>query len=145
MNKGGCVLISSDCKKIGLVYRKKKNDYSFPKGHIEDGESIVECALRETEEETGRKCKLLSEFPLAIMTYTNSEGEINNYMFLARDMGESEKLIKEEDREQFVWVDYDDVENKLTYQNLRDFWGEIKEQVLSFIDFFLYLFKKYLI
>ena len=130
MNKGGCVLINEDCTKIGLVYRRKKDDYSFPKGHIEDGETIVDCALRETEEETGRKCKLVSNKPIAIMSYTNSEGEINTYMFLAQDLGKSEKEIKEEDKEEFVWVDYNKVEDTLTYQNLKKFWNDIKEEVL---------------
>ncbi len=131
MNKGGCVLINSDCTKVGLVYRKKKDDYSFPKGHIENDESIAECALRETEEETGRSCVLMSNEPLSIMTYTNSEGNINNYMFLARDLGPSNKIIKEEDKEEFVWVDFDKVEEILTYQNLKDFWNEVKNKVID--------------
>jgi len=29
------------------------NSYSFPKGHLEDNESILDAALRETEEEIG--------------------------------------------------------------------------------------------
>lgn len=29
------------------------NHYSWPKGHLEKGESELQCALRETEEETG--------------------------------------------------------------------------------------------
>jgi 8-oxo-dGTP diphosphatase len=129
MNKGGCVLISKDWKKVGLVYRKKRNDYSFPKGNIEEGESISMCALRETEEETGRKCKLLMEEPLEIISYTDSEGEIKNYMFLAVDDGYSKKGFKEEDKEEFVWVDFDKVEELLTYQNLKVFWNRVKSSI----------------
>ena len=32
---------------------KHRNRYDLPKGHMEEGESEIECALRELEEETG--------------------------------------------------------------------------------------------
>ena len=46
--KAGCFLINRETKEIALIYRKKQNDYSFPKGHVEDGESLKEAAIRET-------------------------------------------------------------------------------------------------
>lgn len=49
--KAGTILVDKENKKVALVYRKKHNDYSFPKGHLEKKETIKECALRETEEE----------------------------------------------------------------------------------------------
>ena len=36
--KAGCFLIKKETKEIALIYRKKQNDYSFPKGHVEKGE-----------------------------------------------------------------------------------------------------------
>ncbi len=131
VNKGGCVLISKDLGKIALVYRKRRGDYSFPKGHLEEGENLQECALRETEEETGRKCQLLRDKPLGIIKYENDEGDIYTYMFLAKDLGETNKSIQEEDKEEIVWVDIDSVEAILSYQNLKDFWKEVKETVIE--------------
>lgn len=32
--KAGCFLINRETKEIALIYRKKQNDYSFPKGHV---------------------------------------------------------------------------------------------------------------
>ena len=52
--KAGCFLIKKETKEIALIYRKKQEDYSFPKGHVEEGESIKEAAVRETAEETKR-------------------------------------------------------------------------------------------
>ena len=38
--KAGCILTDRNNKKIALVYREKNSDYTFPKGHLEKGESI---------------------------------------------------------------------------------------------------------
>lgn len=40
VEKAGCILINKKNNKIGLVYREKQKDYSFPKGHKEDGETL---------------------------------------------------------------------------------------------------------
>lgn len=125
MNKAGCILINNN--KIGLVYRKNKDDYTFPKGHLENNESLIECAIRETEEETGRKCILKSNKELGFIEYDNNEGHIKTYYFLALDSGPVDRAIREEDKELLVWVDFDEVESKLSYQNLKDFWNQIKD------------------
>jgi 8-oxo-dGTP diphosphatase len=41
-----------------LVHRPAYDDWAFPKGKADPGESDEECALREVEEETGLSCEL---------------------------------------------------------------------------------------
>jgi len=43
---------------ILLVHRPKYDDWSLPKGKVEEGESDEDCAVREVEEETGLHCRL---------------------------------------------------------------------------------------
>ena len=132
--KAGCILINQETKKIGLVYRKKLNDYSFPKGHLEPNETILECAVRETEEETGRKNHLLSDKPFYKLEYTTPRGEeVENYMFISIDDGPTSKDIPEELTENLVWADIDEVEFKLSYQDLIMMWKEIKEKIEDLI------------
>ena len=57
--KAGTILVKND--KIALVYRDYYDDYSFPKGHVEKGESFIECAIRETNEETKREVLLFTK------------------------------------------------------------------------------------
>jgi len=45
--------------KVLLVHRPKYDDWSFPKGKCDEGESDEACALREVAEETGLRCELL--------------------------------------------------------------------------------------
>jgi 8-oxo-dGTP diphosphatase len=46
-----------------LVHRPRYDDWTFPKGKVENGETDEECARREVEEETGMACELLDELP----------------------------------------------------------------------------------
>ena len=132
--KAGCILVNLDTKKIGLIYRKKLDDYSFPKGHLEEGETILECAVRETEEETGRKNHLLLDRPSYTLEYTTPRGEeVENHMFIAIDEGATDKEIPEDLKEKLVWIDFKEVEKKLSYQDLIEMWNEIKEDVFKLL------------
>jgi 8-oxo-dGTP diphosphatase len=55
-----------------LVHRPKYDDWSFPKGKCNEGESDEACALREVEEETGLRCELLEE--VGETTYRDGKG-----------------------------------------------------------------------
>jgi 8-oxo-dGTP pyrophosphatase MutT (NUDIX family) len=46
-----------------LVHRPKYDDWTFPKGKAEPGESDLDCALREVHEETGLECATERELP----------------------------------------------------------------------------------
>lgn len=43
---------------VALVHRPKYDDWSFPKGKLNPGESHEQAALREVAEETGLLCRL---------------------------------------------------------------------------------------
>ena len=47
--------------RVVVVHRPEYDDWSFPKGKADPGESDEDCALREIEEETGLRCELGEE------------------------------------------------------------------------------------
>jgi 8-oxo-dGTP pyrophosphatase MutT (NUDIX family) len=55
-----------------VVHRPKYDDWTFPKGKAEPGETDEACALREVEEETGLACELEDE--LHSTSYTGPDG-----------------------------------------------------------------------
>jgi len=46
-----------------LIHRPRRNDWTFPKGKIEPGETDEACATREVEEEAGLRCAFGPELP----------------------------------------------------------------------------------
>jgi 8-oxo-dGTP diphosphatase len=60
---GGVVVRRSDkgLLEVLLVHRPAYDDWSFPKGKCEDGETEEDAAVREVEEETGLRCRLERE------------------------------------------------------------------------------------
>lgn len=55
-----------------VVHRPQYDDWTFPKGKCDAGESDEACALREVEEETGLRCGLEDELPST--AYRDSRG-----------------------------------------------------------------------
>jgi 8-oxo-dGTP diphosphatase len=67
---GGVVLDAQG--RVALVHRPRYDDWSLPKGKLDPGESFEEAALREVEEETGMRCRLLDE--LEPVEYRDGKG-----------------------------------------------------------------------
>ncbi len=135
-HKAGCVLVNIKQKKIGLIYRDELNDYSFPKGHVEKGEDYYECAIREIEEETGRICEIQNSDLYINGNYISpdsNEGLCIVRMFLAVDKGKSTRVFDANLVHELIWVDIDEVEEKLTYQNLKDIWLQFLPRVKKLI------------
>lgn len=64
-------LVKNEKDEVLLIFRRGRWD--LPKGKLDDGESLEECAVREVEEETGLKeIKLIA--PLMITYHTYHEG-----------------------------------------------------------------------
>lgn len=49
----GGVLVNLQTNKIYLIHKTVRNEWLLPKGHLEQGETPVQAALREIKEETG--------------------------------------------------------------------------------------------
>ena len=72
---GGVVVRDgADGPEVLLVHRPAYDDWSFPKGKLEPGESDEECAVREVEEETGLRCALGRELEPTTRTRTRRGG-----------------------------------------------------------------------
>lgn len=102
--------------KILLVKNNNGRYWSFPKGHIEDGETEQETAIREIKEETGLDVTLVSHFR-EISEYCPF-GKIRKRVvfFLARAFTDNVH-IQEEEIDSYIWVDLQQARKLCTYDN----------------------------
>jgi len=128
----------------GVVFKKEQNQlyilvaqhsqhhgWVFPKGFIGDniaGESKEETALREVEEETGAKGKILK--PLTPVTYWYQMDGINRrktvyYYVMEYLNGDITKHDWE--MENVEWLPMDSVAERLTYESDKKVWMEAQE------------------
>ena len=102
--------------KILLVKNNNGRYWSFPKGHIEDGETEQETAIREIKEETGLDVTLVNNFR-EISEY-RPFGKIRKRVvfFLARAFTDNVK-IQEEEIDSYIWVDLQQARKLCSYDN----------------------------
>ena len=121
----GCVVFNNH--KV-LVIKQINGDYGFPKGHIENGETEIECALRETYEETGVKAKVLSDDRYVISYYVYDNVLKNAIYFISCLCGSDEIIIQEEELLECFWLDCSKVYDILSHDNLKYLWLKIYDK-----------------
>lgn len=57
-----------------LILRNFRNEYIFPKGHIEKGETVEQAALREVAEEAGLQAQIQATLPDTAYKYRLPDG-----------------------------------------------------------------------
>ena len=96
-----------------LVHRPAYDDWTFPKGKVDPGESDEDCAVREVEEETGLRCVLGRE--LQSTTYDDARGrpKVVRYWVMEAAGGE---LRFEHEVDEARWLPVGEAAALLTYE-----------------------------
>jgi len=97
-----------------LVHRPRYDDWTFPKGKAEDGESDEDCALREVWEETGLRCELEDE--LASTHYVDARGRPKRVRWWRMRVVGDDGFTPNEEVDELRWVDPDVAAALLTYE-----------------------------
>lgn len=109
--------------KILLCYQKKLSGYKvycLPKGHIEDGESAEETAVREVFEETGVKAEIVVPISNINYIFTEKGEKINKNVtfFLMKFMSES--FVPNDETEKILWCEEDEALRLDNYSTEQD-------------------------
>jgi 8-oxo-dGTP diphosphatase len=115
---GGMVIRSDDHdRRIALVHRPKYDDWTFPKGKLQDGELEVDAALREVLEETGLRCRLGPEVGAVTYADRNGRPKVVRYWTMTPEDGD---FAPTDEVDELRWVPLDEAVELLSYPHDRD-------------------------
>jgi 8-oxo-dGTP pyrophosphatase MutT (NUDIX family) len=112
---------------VVLIHRPRYDDWSFPKGKLDRGESWADAAVREVEEETGLRCELGDELEPA--RYIDGKGRLKEVRYWTmRAVGLTTWAPNDEvDRRR--WVPVGEAAELLTYEHDRELLATFTEKL----------------
>ncbi len=103
-------------KRFLLIKNKRSTHWGFPKGHVEDGETDEETAMREVLEETGIHISIFPDFKSK--SEYSIQGRIDKtvliYLATTKD---TQTIIQPSEIEDYIWLGYDACLKTLNYEN----------------------------
>jgi len=109
---------------IALVHRPRYDDWSLPKGKVEEKESHIACAYREVLEETGYASIFGPQIGQAM--YKVPEGKKVVRYWSAQAIGEPVGTIDKNEIDEILWLEVKEARKKLTVDDDR-----------AIVDFFI--------
>lgn len=117
IRQSGAIVVRLDGKEpqVLLVSAKRNPDnWIFPKGHIEKGESAEAAALRETKEEAGVIGRLIGPAGVLEYGFLGAKARVEYFLVhFGRETGPPEP------GRQRTWCGLDDALDRLNYKNAR--------------------------
>lgn len=124
---GGIVIKKGSEGFEALVIKDAYGSYAFPKGHIEENESIEEAAKREISEEVGIKnLKLIADLGVNEHFFTDkyqNNQKIHkfvNYFLFETTLDAKATPQSEEGISDPRWIKIDNLTDAITYANLKE-------------------------
>ena len=115
-------VVCDDDGRVALVYRPKYDDWTFPKGKLEKGETEEQAAVREVYEETGLHVELGRE--LGFVSYMDPKGRPKTVHYWLMGVTGGEFTPNREVTE-LRWLGLDEAPQLLSYDRDREILGRI--------------------
>ena len=111
-----------------LVIQQVKGHWGFPKGHVEEGETEVQTAIREIKEETNLDVEI-DETHRYVEHYSPEEGiEKDVVFFIAKKIG-GEVKVQEEEVKDTEWLLPNDAMERLTFDTSRNILSKVMKDL----------------
>ncbi len=88
------------------MMKDQKSCWQFPGGHLENGESVIECASREVQEEVGLKVKGLRHLGFTDKTFAMGQQQYITLLVSGLYESGEAKTLEPDKCEVWQWFDY---------------------------------------
>lgn len=99
-----------------LIKNRRSSNWSFPKGHVEEGETSEETAKREVLEEAGIRIKIFPGF-VSKSQYTIQNRIQKTVQIFAATTSDEQTRIQPEEIEDYIWLPFESAHNYLKFEN----------------------------
>lgn len=130
ISAGGIIVKNNPNKQILLTVYTHIKGLGFAKGHVEDGETFEQTAMREVAEETGlTELKIIKKLGVYSKIATERDGtpvakDIHMYLM------ESDRAdFHQEAEEKYDWFDIDNAIHQMAVEEDRKFLIKIKDEI----------------
>ena len=107
---------NNDVLEVLLIRHRFGGHWSFPKGHVEEGENEFQTALREVKEETNLSIRLREGFRESVEYFPKPYIKKQVVYFLGLSLCDTPKR-QEEEISELRWVPIDDAERMVSFAN----------------------------
>ncbi|NJN51668.1 MAG: NUDIX domain-containing protein [Gammaproteobacteria bacterium] len=78
--------------------------YALPGGHLEAGEGVIDCAIRECREEVGIALPRAAVHPLGVLPYRGAGGQGVDFFMTCDSFADEPRLAEPERFDELRWV-----------------------------------------
>ena len=111
-----------------LIKNQNGGHWSFPKGHVEEGETEEQTAIREIMEETGIEVMLDTSFR-RVITYAPKKETTKDVIYFLAKAVTYDYTPQEEEIAQLKWVEINHAASILSYANDRQLVVQAKDRI----------------
>ncbi len=111
-----------------LLIADLEGNWGFPKGHVNEGETEEETALRETKEETNLDV-ILDKDKRFMITYSPREGVMKDVVYFKARLRSQDIKLQETEISNYKWVLAEYVTGYLKYPEAREMWQNIQDKL----------------
>ena len=121
----GCVVIENE--KV-LLIKQTKGHWGLPKGHVEEGETEHETAIREVKEETNYDVEIVNEKRYVERYIIDNKIDKEVVYFIAKKTGGSPEK-QEAEVADIKWCSFDEAIETVTFDNLKQLLKNVYKEI----------------
>ena len=113
-----------------LLIKHNEGHWSFPKGHMEEGETEKQTALREIWEETGLKVDIIESIR-EVSTYSPEVGVIKDVVYFLAFSEDAHVILQKTEVCDYKWLSYENSMKLITHSSGKTILSKIYSQYLD--------------